>query len=287
MSLLTAVVIMLGANPGPEKDSLEAETRAWHERRLKSLTSEDGWLTLVGLHWLEEGESAAGSAEGLAVQLPAGAPAKLGTFTRRGAEVSFAPAVEVKLKGQPFKGGALKTDAGGQPDVLEVGTLRIHAIVRGERVGLRVKDREAAARKAFHGIERYPVSGEWRVTARFEPVKAERKIPVPTVLGTVEEMVSPGTAVFQLKGKEYRLTPVLEGDQLFFIFADQTNKAETYGAGRFLYSDLPKDGAVVLDFNRAYNPPCAFSPFATCPLPPKENRLAVRIEAGEKRAGDH
>jgi hypothetical protein len=289
MSVLTAVVIMLGANPVPTKDALEAETQAWHERRLRSLTSDDGWLTLVGLHWLEEGESAAGSAEGLAVQLAAGAPAKLGTFTRRGAEVSFSPSPEAKvtLRGEPFRGGALKTDAGGAPDVLEVGTLRMHVIVRGARVGLRVKDREAPARKAFHGIERYPVSGEWRVTARFEPAKAERKIAVPTVLGTVEEMVSPGTAVFQLKGKEYRLTPVLEDGQLFFIFADQTNKTETYGAGRFLYAALPKDGAVVLDFNRAYNPPCAFSPFATCPLPPKENRLAVRIEAGEKRAGDH
>jgi uncharacterized protein (DUF1684 family) len=127
------------------------------------------------------------------------------------------------------------------------------------------------------------------VEARLEPTPSERKISIPNVLGEVEEMSSPGTAVFTVAGKEYRLTPVVEpgGDQLFLLFGDLTNRDETYGAGRFLEVDMPKDGKVVLDFNRAYNPPCAFTPFATCPLPPPQNRLKVRVEAGEKRYGDH
>ncbi|HYO72786.1 MAG TPA: DUF1684 domain-containing protein, partial [Archangium sp.] len=138
-------------------------------------------------------------------------------------------------------------------------------------------------------IPTFPVSAAWRLEGRFEPATTPGKMSVPTVLGTVEEMSSPGTIVFTVNGQEYRLDPVREPgeDQLFIIFADPTNRAETYGAGRFLYEDLPRDGKVVLDFNRAYNPPCAFSPYATCPLPPPQNRLKLRVEAGEKRYGDH
>jgi uncharacterized protein (DUF1684 family) len=123
------------------------------------------------------------------------------------------------------------------------------------------------------------------VVARWEPSNPPTEIAVPNVLGEVERSPSPGTAVFTIGGKEYRLTPVLEGDspELFFIFGDETNRTETYGAGRFLYAEPAKDGKVILDFNRAYNPPCAFSAFATCPLPPKPNRLALRVDAGEKR----
>ncbi|HYV47074.1 MAG TPA: DUF1684 domain-containing protein [Myxococcaceae bacterium] len=269
------------ASPPPPAD-LEAQTNAWHEKRLKNLTSDDGWLTLVGLQWLEEGDQP--------LQLPAPAPQPSGTVTRHGDQVSFAPApgVQATLGGQPFKGGPIPTDEGPKA-VLQVGRLHFYAIKRGERLGIRMKDPEAEARKKFHGIPRYPVSAAYRVEARWEPLAAPKKIPVPTVLGTVDEMTAPGVAVFTLQGKELRLMPVIEEgeDQLFFIFADETNKTDTYGAGRFLYARMPQDGKVVLDFNRAYNPPCAFSHFATCPLPPRENRLPTRVEAGEKRAGDH
>ncbi|HEY8206333.1 MAG TPA: DUF1684 domain-containing protein, partial [Myxococcaceae bacterium] len=243
---------------------------------------DNGWLTLVGLQWLEEGDQK--------LELPPPAPSPSGTVSRHGKEVSLAlaPGVQATLGGKPFKGGALPTDENEQATV-QVGRLRFYALVRGEKVGIRMKDPEADARKKFHGIERFPVSAAYRVEARWEPLASPRKIAVPTVLGTVEDMPAPGTAVFTLQGQELRLMPVLEEgeDQLFFIFADQTNKADTYGAGRFLYAAMPKDGKVVLDFNRAYNPPCAFSHFATCPLPPKENRLPLRVEAGEKRYGDH
>jgi len=279
------------AQPMSAPAGIEAETRAWHADRVARLTSEDGWLTLVGLHWLDEGANRFGSAPDNDLVFPAAFPARAGTFTRKGYTVSLVlePGSSLTLEGKPFTGGALRSDADGKPDTLALGSVRFFLIRRGERLGVRVKDSEAATRKAFHGIPTYAPSAAWRVEGRFEPATTERKISVPNVLGEVEEMVSPGTVAFTLGGKEYRLAPVVEpgSDQLFFIFADLTNRDETYGAGRFLYTGLPKDGKVVLDFNRAYNPPCAFTAFATCPLPPSQNRLKVRVEAGEKRAGDH
>ncbi|MDY7227588.1 DUF1684 domain-containing protein [Hyalangium rubrum] len=283
------------AKPAPAKPmsapaDLEAETRAWHTRRIERLTAEDGWLSLVGLHWLKEGDNRFGSASDNDLVFPASAPAHAGTFTRKGDTVSLSlkPGVSLTLEGKPFTGGALRSDAQGSPDTLALGTMRFFIIRRGERLGIRVKDPEAPTRKNFHGIPTYAPTAAWRVEARFEPATTERKLSVPNVLGEVEEMVAPGTAVFTVGGQEYRLTPVDDGSgQLFFIFGDLTNRDATYGAGRFLYTDLPKDGKVVLDFNRAYNPPCAFTPYATCPLPPSQNRLKVRVEAGEKRYGDH
>lgn len=309
--LALALSLALQAAPAPQKapppkpaapaktvstpttpEDLTASTRAWHEQRIQRLQSEDGWLTLVGLFWLKEGAQTAGSAPESDLDFPAGTPAKLGTFTRKGNTVSFQPAPGVQFtrnNNEPFTGGELKTDEKGSPDVVKLGSLNFQVILRGDKLGVRVKDSQAQARKEFHGIQTYPASPTWRVTARFEPSATPRTLQVPNVLGTTEEMKAPGTLVFTVDGKEYRLTPVEEegSNQLFIIFADETNRDATYGAGRFLYSDLPKDGQVVLDFNRSYNPPCAFTRFATCPLPPRGNRLAVRVEAGEKRYGDH
>ena len=274
-------------SPAP---SLEADTRAWHEQRVARLTAEDGWLSLVGLFWLQEGDNRLGSADDNDFVFPAGTPAHIGTLKRQGAQATFTPApgVTVTRAGKPFTGGAVGTSEGEQ-DVLGLGSLRFYLIPRGDQLGLRVKDPQAPARKAFHGIPTWPASATWRIEGRYEPAATPRMLPVPTVLGTVEEMKSPGTLVFQVEGQEYRLDAVLEEDgaPFFIIFGDQTNRTESYGAGRFLSVDPPKEGRVVLDFNRAYNPPCAFSPYATCPLPPAQNRLKLRVEAGEKRYGDH
>jgi uncharacterized protein (DUF1684 family) len=289
-SIILVAGLVLAAPPSAE--DVAAATRSWQERRLRNLQSEDGWLTLVGLGWLKEGASSAGSGKGVDVEFPPDAPVLIGTFTRSGSSVAFQPAngISVSRGGQPFPGGALKTDAGGEkPDILQLGRFRFHVIARGDRLGVRIKDPEARARKEFKGIPTYPPAAQWQIRARWEPATSATTIAVPNILGQVETMSSPGTAVFTVQGKEYRLTPVLEegSSDLFFVFGDETNRTETYGAGRFLYASPPKDGSVVLDFNRAYNPPCAFSPFATCPLPPKQNRLALRVEAGEKRAGPH
>lgn len=293
VSTLLASALLTSPASATTSDSgaFAQSTAAWHAQRETRLAAEDGWLTLVALLWLKEGDNVAGSGGGASVVFPAKAPARLGTFQRKGSAVSFQPelGVAVTLGGKPFAGGPLKSDADAAPDVLEAGGLRFFVVVRGDKVGLRVKDPDAPKRRDFHGIPTYPADPRWRIEARWEPAPQGNSIPVPTVLGTVDQMPAPGTAVFSIDGHEFRLTPVLEEGEtnLFFVFADATNRSETYGAGRFLYATPPKDGRVVLDFNRAYNPPCAFSPYATCPLPPKQNRLPIPIAAGEKRTGDH
>ena len=290
--MLLSTVLALSLSAAPAED-VAAATRSWQEGRLQRLQADDGWLTLVGLGWLKEGTNSAGSDGKADVVFPEGAPKNLGTFTRSGRKVTFQPAagVSVTRDGKPFTGGPVQSDEEGRskPEVLQVGRLRFQLIDRGERIGVRIKDPEARARKEFKGIPTFAPSAKWRITARWEPANPPTELAVPNVLGEVERSPSPGTAVFTVDGKEYRLTPVLEegSPDLFFIFGDETNRTETYGAGRFLYAAPAKDGTVVLDFNRAYNPPCAFSAFATCPLPPKQNRLALRVEAGEKRVTLH
>lgn len=286
--LMALVPALLLAAPTPEE--FAKQTRAWHAEREAHLRAEDGWLTLVGLDWLEEGASSAGSAQDAKLQLPAPAPLYVGTFVRTGKKLAFQPVagVAVTKGGQPFPGGPLHTDADGEPDVLEVSGLRIHAIVRGDRVGLRIKDPNAPARKHFSGVPTWEPDLTWRIVARWEPTPGAT-IPVPNVLGQVEDAPAPGVAVFTVNGRELRLRPIQEpGDaQLFFIFGDETNRTDSYGAGRFLYADPPVNGQVVLDFNRAQNPPCAFTNYATCPVPPPGNRLPLRVTAGEKRCGSH
>jgi uncharacterized protein len=285
------LVLTMITSPGSNAsmDRLVAETQAWHDKRLERLKAEDGWLTLVNLYWLEPGDTVAGSGEDAPLRLSSSAPPRLGTFTRKGQEIRFTPhpGVQVTVGGKPFAGGVVRTDEGGAPDVLRFGTLQLLAIVRGDRVGIRVRDAAAEARRQFRGIERFPVRSEWRKEGRFQPAPAGRTVSVPNVLGDAEDVPLAGTAIFTHDGKEHRLDATWEGDKLFFVFGDLTNRTESYGAGRFLYADRPEDGRVVLDFNRAYNPPCVFTPYATCPLPPKQNRLPVRVEAGELRYGDH
>ena len=286
--MLLSTVLALSLSAAPSEDVATA-TQSWQQDRLKRLQAEDGWLTLVGLGWLKEGTNSAGSDGKADIVFPDGAPKDVGTFTRSGRTVTFQPAagVSVTRDGKPFLGGPVQSDQEGRakPDIVQVGRLRFQLIDRGQRIGVRIKDPEARARKEFKGIPTFAPSAKWRVIARWEPANPPTEIAVPNVLGEIERSPSPGTAVFTVDGKEYRLTPVLEEGtpDWFFIFADETNRTETYGAGRFLYAQPAKNGTLILDFNRAYNPPCAFSAFATCPLPPKQNRLAIRVEAGEKR----
>jgi uncharacterized protein (DUF1684 family) len=287
--VLVSSLLLLAVSAAP--DPFAESTRAWQQQRLERLQADGGWLTLVGLGWLKEGANPAGSAPDAVVRFPAGAPSQLGAFTRLGAAVTFTPApgAGVTLAGRPFTGGAVKTDATSEPDVLQAGRFTFQVISRGDKLGVRIKDPEAPARKAFHGIPSWAPDAKWRLTAKWEPAAPGATLAVPNVLGQVEQEPAPGTAVFSVGGTEYRLTPVLEdgSPQLFFVFGDETNKRESYGAGRFLYADPPKDGVVTLDFNRAYNPPCAFSAFATCPLPARQNRLPLRVEAGEQRTASH
>ncbi len=268
------------------------EIEDWRAQREEGLRAPDGWLSVVGLHWLREGTSTVGSAEGSDIRLPLPAPPRVGTidFTNGKAVIHVAPGVTVKSQDKPVAELELHSDKGGKPDVLAIGPVTLYVIERGGRQALRVKDTESAQRRRFRGLEWYPVREALRIRARFTPYDPPKKIPIANVLGMVELMPSPGYVTFQLGGRELRLDPVLEepdAKELFFILKDMTAGKDTYPAGRFLYAEMPKDGQVVLDFNKAYSPPCAFTSFATCPLPPRQNRLDVRIEAGEKKPAEH
>jgi uncharacterized protein (DUF1684 family) len=253
--------------------SYQSEIAEWRRQRETSLRQDGGWLTVTGLFWLHEGANRFGSGAANDIVLPAG-PADAGVFELRNGKV------------MAQSGGSIRELRPDTNDLLQVGRLRLYVIQRGNRTGIRLKDPESPFLRDFHSLEYFPAREEYRVIARF--VAEPRKIRIANIVGQSELDDSPGYAVFQLHGREFRLHPVLEepgANELFFIFRDQTAGKETYGAGRFLYTGLPKDGRVVLDFNKAYNPPCAFTPYATCPLPPPENRLAVRIEAGEQKYG--
>ena len=269
------------------------EIEAWRAKREEGLRAPDGWLSVVGLHWLREGSSTLGSAKGSDVLLPPPAPPRVGTLdvAKGRAVIHVARGARVEAAGKPVTELELHSDKNGKPDVLAVESVGMYVIERGGRLALRVKDPASARRRGFRGLEWYPVRESLRVRARFVPYDPVKKIPIANVLGMIEPMPSPGYVTFTVGGREVRLDPVLEepdAKELFFIFRDTTAGKETYPAGRFLYSDMPKDGEVVLDFNKAYSPPCAFTSFATCPLPPRQNRLDVRIEAGEKKpAGPH
>ncbi len=251
--------------------TFENEIAQWRQQREAALKADGGWLTVAGLFWLHEGANPFGTDTTNEIVLPDG-PEHAGVFELHGGKVT------VKRHGTEKE---LWADS---LDVATAGRLKLYVIKRGEKYGIRVKDPDSEFRRNFHGIEYYPAKEEYRVTARF--VDDEKQIPILNIIGMTEPLKSPGVAVFRLGGKEYRVRPVFEtpdAKELFYIFKDETSGKETYGAGRFLYSDLPKDGKVLLDFNKAYNPPCAFTPYATCPLPPAENKLPVRIEAGEKK----
>lgn len=264
-----------------------ASVERWRVEREAELRAEDGWLSVAGLFWLKEGENACGARGSSRVQLPKGSPEKVGSFVRHGREVrvQIEPGVAATLDGKPVTSAPLRSDAAGGPDVLRIGPLSLGVIERGGEIGVRLKDNGSPRRTQWKGLSWFPVEESERVVARFIPSPPGTTLEITNVLGQTQKLPAPGEAVFTLRGQELRLTPVLEeqgAKELFFIFRDQTAARETYGAGRFLYADLPREGTVILDFNKAYSPPCAFTPFATCPLPPKRNRLAVRIEAGEK-----
>lgn len=275
-----AMVMLLSAGDA----AYRAEIERWRQEAERSLKADDGWLTVAGLFWLKEGVNRIGSGGGNEIELPAGsAPARAGAirFHAGMAELQIERGVPAALNGKPVVSAVMRPDSAGQPDILTLGDLSFFIIQRGDRFGVRLKDKNSRFRRNFTGRKWFPVKEEYRVTARFEPHAQPRQIAIPNVLGQSETMASPGRVVFRWKGQEVSLEPVSSGERLWFIFRDRTSGKETYPAGRFLYSGAPRDGKVELDFNQAYNPPCAFTPYATCPLPPRQNWLPVRIEAGE------
>lgn len=239
--------------------------------------------------WLREGSNTVGSDPRSDVALPSG-PRDAGLVELRDGKVRLhlRPEVSATINDKPLREAVLADDRGGRPDLVKIGGLTLFIIERSGRFAIRLKDKNSPMRRSFQGMVWFPVNRAWRVAARFTP--DAHPMTVSTAVGGREDYTSPGYVVFEMKGRRFRLTPVLEtprARQLFFNFKDRTSGKGTYPAGRFLYTDLPVGGTVVLDFNRAENPPCAVTPYATCPLPPKENRLDLAIEAGERYQGHH
>lgn len=289
---------MTATAPAASVDPYLAEIEQWRSKRVGNLTKPDGWLSLVGLHWLSEGEQTIGSAADRAIVLAVG-PENLGSLTVTGAEAVLVLgagnetarvqcyATDDWADAEPQSGAyALKPDSSDAPCRIVLGaSASIALIERGGKLALRVKDADASTRSGFTGIAYFDVDPQWRIDAVWTAHAVAQEIEIQNVLGMIEKMPNPGYARFTRDGKEFRLYPVIEAGETdyFFIFADRTSGRETYGPGRFFYATPAADGRIVLDFNKAYNPPCAFSDYSTCPLPPPENRLDLAVTAGEKK----
>jgi len=307
--LLSAAVLVLAMlpfsslNAAPESASNDAawqtELESWRVQRAKNLQAPEGWLSLIGLAWLQEGDNTFGSDADNRIQIEAKIAAHVGVARLANGKVHLLPPTggfpkDFQVDGHPAKEQDLVSDDAEQPSKLTAGTITIIVINRDGRFALRIKDPQAATRTGFHGLRWYAPNASYRVTARWVPYATPKVLDIPTVLGTTTHLPAPGAAEFTIDGQTVRLEPVLEDPKstdLFFIMRDATSKTKTYGAGRFLYTKLPdhgltQPGELVLDFNRLINPPCAFTPYATCPLPPAQNRLSVAIPAGEQRYHD-
>lgn len=275
------------------EDAYRQEIAKYRQGREARLRGQRGWLTVIGLYWLEDGVHRLGSAADAEIALPATvAPAQAGTLTVHDGRVrvQLASGVAATVDGKPARDGDLRADNPGPPSTLALGTVTLQVIQRAGRLGIRLRDSASPARRAFTGLRFFPIGPQYRVTARFVPHAQPVAITVPSAVGPAQTLQSPGAVVFTIDGRELRLDALVEDDpptELFFVFRDQTSGHETYGGGRFLYTDMPRDGKVVLDFNRAFSPPCAFTPFATCPLPPPQNRLPIAIPAGELAPAAH
>jgi len=273
----------------PLEEAYEQSILEWREGRAESLTRPDGWTSLVALYWLEEGENSFGAGSENALVLPEGSTAeRAGIFGYDGTTVNLtlAEGVEGAIGGLPAIAQSLAPDTTtGGPDLLEIGRLTFSVIDRGGRHAIRIKDPQSPARRDFAGIDYFPISPEFRIEARLARADEPRELSLPTVVQTQADFLVLGEVEFSLRGESLRLQALVsdpEDDELFIIFKDATSGKETYGAGRYLVAPLLAGDRVELDFNRSYNPPCAFTPFATCPLPPRENHLPVEVTAGEK-----
>jgi uncharacterized protein len=291
LSVVAALILLVTATmfarraPAPETpDAAYVQSfEKWKADQTEDLKA--NWLSLVGLFWLKPGVNTFGTDSSNAIIFPKG-PAHAGEFDLDGKDVTvkLSPEAHALIGGQSATTAKLDPDTSGHLTRVDMCTLRFQVIVRGQRVGIRLRDVDSLASRNFKGMMFYPLDLNYRVTATWVPSDGKMTVEVPNVLGDVSVEQVPGVAVFKVNGEEIRLT-ALGGDAksgLFFVFNDLTAKNDTYPGGRFLDTGAVENGTVVLDFNRAYNPPCAVTPYATCPLAPKENRLAVAITAGEK-----
>ncbi|MGA3045931.1 MAG: DUF1684 domain-containing protein [Terracidiphilus sp.] len=290
------------STPGPaaltavDDSQWRQDLATWRAQREADLAAPDGWLALVGLEWLKPGANSVGSASDNQIRVRSQAPPHIGLLTVSGKALQllsptggFPP--DLMIDGNPAREGPLVADD-TRPSTISWHSLTMVVLHRGDRYALRIKDADSPTRTGFHGLNWYVPDSHYRIVARWIPFTPARVEKIPTVIGTTLNMPAPGVAEFTLDGKTVlRLEPVTEpGEEgtLFFILRDKTSRTTTYEAARFLHTGLPdhgldKPGSLTLDFNRLENPPCAYTPYATCPLPPEQNRLPVALEAGEQR----
>ncbi len=276
--------------PAVDSATYAADTKAWRIKRLDAIAGPDGWSTLAGLFWLDSARYTIGSGDASTIKLPSdNTPASLGTLTIDGSTVRFAAArgAHVVSDSTVIDTITMASDKSVKTTVLGAGSVTYHVIERGGRMALRVKDSSYVLRREFKGLEYYPLDTAFRVLAHLKPHAAPRTLRIMNVIGQTEEYRSPGMLEFTIHGVPYQITASFEGKdttQYFIIFRDATSRDSTYPAGRFMYvATVDSAGNTLLDFNRAFNPPCAFTAFATCPLPPKENVISVPVTAGELR----
>lgn len=281
--------LLAGAVPAASEankaDVYTKEVEAWRADRLARLTAPDSWLSLIGLHFLSPGANTVGRAADNGIVLAQG-PARFGTVTLADdgkVTVALAPAADARVDGRTVLAAELRSGAGSRATIVSAGTVSFYVVERGGKKALRVKDSGAERRTRFAGIDYFPVDPSWRIEAQWVPFEDPRLVMITNILGQQSPAIVPGKVVFEREGQKFELLAIDEGpgEPMFFVISDLTSGKETYAA-RFVYADAPVDGKVVLDFNHAENPPCAFTPFATCPLPPKENQLPIAVNAGEK-----
>lgn len=277
-----------GKKEQPAASAYTAEIETWRTDRAARLVDSTGWLNLAGLYWLEKGENSFGSDPGSFIRFPDKAPSNMGSFvvgdTGR-VRVHIDPKISVTHEGQAVSSMTLRADVDGNPTILSFKSFRWFIIKRGDRFGVRLRDLESPLVAQFRGIESYPIDEDWRIEATLDPYDPPKSVQIPNILGTIGEETVFGALRFEIDGKTYAIDPLgsEKDEELFVIFGDGTNNTTTYGGGRYLYVKNPGTGGkTFVDFNKAYNPPCAFTAFATCPLPPKQNRLPVAVTAGEK-----
>jgi uncharacterized protein (DUF1684 family) len=294
MFLLLSVLVTLSitsCNKKVEDPNYVKEIISWHEKRIENLTNPTSWLSLVGLHWLKQGENTFGSDRSNDLVFTKKAPPFAGSFFLNDSIVTIKvkDGVEIMVDSTAIDEMVLLNDISGTPTLMTYGTLSWYVIKRsGNRYGIRVKDSQNDLLVNFEGIDTFPISKDWRIEASFEEYNPPKTVLIPNIIGGADEDISPGKLTFKVNDKDYSLDMLDSGSRFFVIFADMTNGEETYGAGRFLSVEKPDStGKTFIDFNKAYNPPCAFTKYATCPLPPKDNMLKVAIEAGEKSFGKH
>lgn len=295
LALMTPAALLLAAAVNaPARDAFLKAEAEWRAQREASLKKPNGWLSVAGLFWLHDGAMVAGSDPQADIVLPASAPKRAGTLRMKSGAVTFEPAggVHALISGKPATAAPLKPDTDEHHDELRIGSLSLTVIRRGEKTGIRLRDPDAATRRDFTGCKWFPPSEAWRIQAKWIAYPEPKKIKITNILGMTDDEPSPGYAEFTLGGRTLRLEPVGDETGLEIMFKDASSGKTTYAPGRFLDPDLPsnglkKNGTIVLDFNQAFNPPCAFTAFATCPLPPRQNALPVAIEAGEKQYSGH